>query len=243
MGAWDGPAGGIRYHWRALRHRRRLWGGFTAALDDWLDAWRPPARRLLLIGPSAGWCLPARFLERFAHIDVLEPDPLARLLLARRFRALAPRLRQHATDYLGPRQGRFATAPLERLASDFPEAAVLFCNLLGQVAYLDPAAAESPSFAPWKAALARVLAGRDWASFHDRLSGPVAPQLAGLSALLPAGITNDELVARFYATAAGGELEDHGTADLFPALPRRFLAWQIVPERHHLIEAVRGDGA
>jgi hypothetical protein len=243
MRAWDGPAGGIRYHWRALRHRRRLWRGFIAPLDRWLDAWRPPVDRLLLVGPSAGWCLPARFLGRFARIDVLEPDPLARLLLARRFRALAPRLRPHATDYLGPRDGRFAIAPLERLMHDFPDAAVLFCNLLGQVAYLDPAAAESPSFASWKAALARVLAGRAWASFHDRLSGPVAPRLAGLSALLPAGLSNDELVARFYPTGIAGELEDHGTADLFPALPRRYLAWQVVPARHHLIEAVRGDGA
>lgn len=233
------PAGGLRYHWRALRHRRR-WDPFVRALADWLAEWKPPEPALLLVGPSAGYCLPGRFLARFTMLDVLEPDPLARALLRRRFRALAGRMRWHTTDYLLPVAGRAAA-----LARDFPGRAILFCNVLGQLPWLHPAAIEAPSFAAWKAELAESLAHRRWASFHDRLSGRVPPRLAGLSEPFPAPVTEETLLRRFFPPAGGGdavELEDHDTADLFPGHAHRFLAWEIRPGYFHLIEAVHDSG-
>ena len=128
MGALMTPSGGLRYHARALGHRRRLWGDFRRALALWLWQWQPGDRPLLLVGPSAAWCLPDALFRRFPTIDVLEPDPFARLLLGRRLRALGNAPRWHTTDYLDPTAAR-----LPALAADFPEHAILFCNVLGQL--------------------------------------------------------------------------------------------------------------
>lgn len=225
------PAGGVRYHWRARRHARR-WRPFTAPLAQWLDAWRPEADRLLLIGPSAGWCLPDALFLRFARLDVLEPDPLARLLLARRLRGLGREARTHAGDYLTGAPDRLA-----QLGRDFPAHAILFCNLLGQLRFLHPELDDPARARRWKDALATTLDGRAWATFHDRLSGRIAPRLAGTTAASDVGLDDDALVAAFYA--GDGELVTHGTEHLFPARPRRYFAWELVPGRHHLVEAVR----
>jgi hypothetical protein len=232
------PAGGLRYHARALRHRRRRWQSFTISLAQWLESWEPRATALFLVGPSAGYCLPADWLGRFTTIDAIDPDPLARLLLMRRFPGLRGRLRWHHAPYLEPAAGGFSRARLDRLARDFSTHAILFCNLLGQLRILHPEAVEAPSFAAWKRDLAGVLADRAWATFHDRLSGPVAPQVTVESVAGP--LTDEELVDRFYTGERGRrvELETHGTADLFPALPRRYLSWEITPGWFHLIEAI-----
>lgn len=239
LAALVNPAGGLRYHWRALRHRRRLWAGFTGPLAGWLAAWEPAPRALVLVGPSAGYCLPEAFLARFAAIHLLEPDPLARWLFARRFPGLGARLASRATDYFRPAAGVFP--PPAALVRDFPDEAILFCNLLGQLHVLHPAAAEGPAFAAWKADLDGVLAGRAWASFHDRLSGPLAPRPADPGEPVAPPYTDAALVRRFYAPGPSEpvELVDHGTADLFPGRARRYFAWEITPGYFHLIEAVR----
>lgn len=240
LGALVNPAGGLRYHVRALRYRRRLWPGFTQPLGAWLAAFTPRATALLLVGPSAGYCLPAAWLGRFATVDALEPDPLARWLLRRRFPTLRGRLHWHHASYLTPTADGLSPARLANLARDFPAHAIVFCNLLGQLAHLHPEAVAAPSFPAWKDQLGRILAAREWATFHDRLSGPLAPQLAGLSAAVPAPLTDEELMARFYVETPGQrvELQSHLTAGLFPAHERHYLAWQLVPGWFHLIEAI-----
>lgn len=85
------PSGGLTYHLRALRWRRRLWTPFRAQVAAWLAAWQPPCSELLLLGPSAGYTLDPAFLSRFAAIHAVEPDPLAHWLLRRRFPGLAAR--------------------------------------------------------------------------------------------------------------------------------------------------------
>lgn len=62
------PSGGLTYHLRALRWRRRLWAPFRAQVAAWLAAWQPPCSELLLLGPSAGYTLDPAFLSRFAAI-------------------------------------------------------------------------------------------------------------------------------------------------------------------------------
>ena len=229
------PSGGLRYHMRALGHGRRLWGPFRRALARWLAEWEPGTRPLLLVGPSAGWCLPDAFLQRFPEIDVLEPDPLAWLLLGRRLRRLGCRTRWHTTDYLEPHSGR-----LPALAADFPEHAILFCNVLGQLGAVDPDLADDV-LEQWSRDLGRVLRAHHWATFHDRLSGALPPSLVGLSAPVPSSPSDEELVQRFYqrTTSRTVTLDTHGTASLLAGHPRWFLAWHLSPGHHHLIEAIR----
>jgi hypothetical protein len=79
------PTGGLVYHLRALRYGR-AWRPFRAAIERWLVQVLPPGEQLVLVGPSAGHCLPLEHLRRFQRLVVLEPDAVARMLLRRRLR-------------------------------------------------------------------------------------------------------------------------------------------------------------
>lgn len=210
-------SGGLLYHLRAWRLRGRDWRPFHSQVASWLDGWRPTARRLVLVGPSAGYALPATFLYRFDEIVAYEPDPLARFLFRRRF----PLIR---IVFSG------AVRDLAMLTKAHIESAFLFCNLLGQDWTDDPAVA-------WHAAFMDALAGREWASFHEVASTTRTPDSP-----TPVRLTNcpefAPLMRHFWQ---GGELvvEDHGTLGLFPGKPREYSIWAFRPGRHHLIEWLR----
>tara|TARA_R110001583_G_scaffold195503_3_gene374507 strand:- start:20908 stop:21633 length:726 start_codon:yes stop_codon:yes gene_type:complete len=153
-------SGGLGYHLRALRHRRTLWAPFIAQVADWLNAWQAPTAHLVIIGPSGGYTLDQTFLQRFARITVLEPDPLARLILRRRFSGL--RIEHAELDCLSEREGPIW---LSRL---YPGASLLFANVLGQ----SPALTED---ARWTENLRTALQAHHWASWHDVLSAATPP--------------------------------------------------------------------
>jgi hypothetical protein len=171
--AWNNPAGGLRYHFRAWRHSRD-WQAYRKGLHEWLSGWHPGRSTLALVGPSAGYCLPFEALEGFERLVVFEIDPLARLLLRRRIRRALPR--SHVTlvsedKWVGPvrTDGQIPAGLLD------PSAAVLFCNFIGQLpGILDPG--EYPGFqGVWSKSLFPQLEHTPWASFHDRVSGDTAP--------------------------------------------------------------------
>lgn len=224
------PSGGLVYHYRAWRGAGELWRPFHQQVRRWLADWRPDARHLVLVGPSAGYALEAAFLARFARITVLEPDPLARWLLGRRFPqqefAFAA-----AGDWVRP--GGF-----DALARQFDDGAFLFCNLLGQALEGEPAGFDRSA---WLAQLSPALAGRDWASWHDLASTGRPPQRPDPLAL-PAAEPLEALLGRFWQ---GGELEieDHGCAGLAPHLPRQYALWTLRPGRIHVVEWLASAGA
>lgn len=217
------PSGGLFYHLRARRYRATLWRPFHAAVAAWLAAWQPGRPHLVLVGPSGGYALPAPFLQRFARVTVLEPDPLARFILARRFPGVA--FRFAASAGLARPEG-FAW-----LAERHPDAALLFCNLLGQEPIGQGAGFER---GVWLAGLASALSGRAWASWHDLASTARAPQRHGVIRL-PRAQALEALLARYWA---GGELEivDHECTGLCPDLPREYAIWPLRPGQYHLVE-------
>jgi hypothetical protein len=115
-------SGGLVYHFRAWRFKKRLWSGHLQNTRQFLMEWNPKSDHLVLVGPSAGYSLPIDFLKRFKKITAFEPDPIARFLF--RFRT---GLHPH-----------WITAPFsfEDLNSEKIQlpigSAVLFCNVLGQ---------------------------------------------------------------------------------------------------------------
>ena len=245
--AWLNPAGGLRYHARGLRYAKTLWYDFRFALAEWLYAWETPERRLILVGPSAGYGFQPFFFERFEEILCLEPDPIARSLFALRLRRAPletrPRLRFESEDLLLAEPERFRA----RLDAE-GDAAVLFSNIVGQFRVL--LAAESPKnerFARLRSALLPALGTRSYASFHDRVSGALEPLLEG-AAVFDRRLDDRELVERFYPgnddpdamirTDGSAPLLDHLTAGFFPPeRPHAYLAWELMPGTHHLIEA------
>lgn len=210
-------SGGLVYHLRALRHARTRWQPFHDAVDQWLGDWTPPCSVLVLVGPSAGYSLPSAFLTRFERIVALEPDPLARWLLRRR---LGPKLEFRDLDVLaGPH-------PLAALCAAFPEAAILFCNVLGQVA--------APAGRRWAQVVAAELGGRHWASYHDVVCTEVPPRREAATCSSAAD-SLEAVLARFWR---GGELPlvDLDTFGLGGAAPAGYAIWSIGAARHHLIE-------
>lgn len=217
------PSGGLIYHVRAWRWRHRLWTPFHAQVRTWLAAWQPPAGHLVLVGPSGGYALDSPFLARFRRLTVLEPDGLARALLQRRFPGIAFDFAN--TENLTRRDG------FQWLARQYPDAAFLFCNLLGQ----EPAGQEAGfDRGAWLAGLEPALAGRSWASWHDLASTQRPPDRPA-----PLGLDRAEsleaLLPHFWL---GGELaiHDHGCAGLAPGAPRQYALWKLRPDHYHLVE-------
>jgi len=224
------PSGGLEWHLRALRRRHRLWAGFRDELDRWLAAWRPAAHDLLLLGPSAGWCLPGGFLTRFRRVDAVDLDPLAPLL----FRALHGRALAAAGATFGFVRAD-ALDGLDRLLAHHPDHAVLFANLLGQRRFhrtdADTTEAELSGGGARRA-------GRAGAAVHARQTGRVrdldrAPEaFACRGALAPAALAR--------RVGASGEWLDHLTTHVLPdGVERRIMPWRLRPGRLHWVEAGR----
>ena len=252
--AWLNDAGGLRYHLRGFRYAESLWQPFRFALAEWLYAWQPPEPRLVIVGPSAGWCTQPFFFERFTEVVGLEPDPIAHLLFRRRLARAPletrPRVRFLTEDHLLADPERLVT-----LVEREGDVALLFSNVLGQLRVLTGAdSPESPRLAAIRAVVKRATAGRSWASFHDRVSGVAAPEVDPV-AHASARLDDAAIVRRFYPSlldtdaprAAPRELLDHLTGGFFPeARPHAYFSWPLMPGVFHLIEAtsaVRDGGA
>lgn len=185
---WFNPTGGFGYHVRALLYGRSRWSPFRQEIARWLRAWAPPERELLLVGPSGGYSLDPAFLCAFSRIIAVDIDPLAALIFRLRFgRLLRDRgvaLAWDSRDHLSPGPQGFSLRPLCSLVAAHPEAAVLFCNLLGQLPMLgddrlpDQSDDDPPegSYERWLLGLPAALAGRSWATYHDRISGDCRPR-------------------------------------------------------------------
>jgi hypothetical protein len=233
-------SGGLVYHLRALRYRSGLWAPFRSALAKWLMEQLPPSEELVLVGPSAGHCLPLAELSRFGRVIALEPDPIARRLLARRLRPAHVELEQRdllVEPLLSGSEG------LDALLKEHPAASLLFCNLLGQLRFDLPDAQHAHFDAEFRRRLLPLLACRRWASFHDYWSlDRHYAEPSPISLDFERQPSDDELgVAWFGACGPPVTVLDHGTSALFPAsLPRRYFSWQITPAALHIVEAVAG---
>lgn len=225
------------YHLRAARYRSTLWAPFRAHIASWLATCLPyRGQELLLLGPSAGHCLPEAWLKTYPRVTVIEPDPLARALL--RLRLSARVEVEHRDLLLAPLlSGRTTLAAvLERR----PHATVLFCNMLGQLHFTLSDDEHARFQAEFARCIVPALEGHAWASFHDRWSLDTASIAPPSSLTFAAQPSDDELGARWFgADGPPVTVLDHGTTGLFPAaLPRRYFGWQITPRALHIVEAV-----
>jgi hypothetical protein len=229
------PAGGVRYHLRARRYRPQLWADFRAQLDTWFERWRPAAKRLAIVGPSGGYCLPLALVSRFDEIVCYEPDPIARFVLARRLRALPGdrKISFVSNDVWvepvlkgdGPRSGWLR-----------PDTALLFSNFVGQLMFLVEDQVWSRYQSAWRERVWPLLETMPWASFHDRLSGPIAPSIDMRAS--STRLTDSQLL-KWYGAHDTGELLDHATSELLPLGKHYgYFHWPLTPDQHHLIEAV-----
>ncbi len=236
------PSGGLVYHLRAWRYHQNLWQPFRQALGEWLEFnWSPPLDRpLILIGCSAGWCLPIPYLKSFTEVHAFDLDPVALWILKRRGTNL--RIKTQNQDALGIEDtptGQTLEDILKRPGLE--NASILFCNLWGQLYFDDT---KQATLKKWQERLPEVLQGRNWASFFDRVSGPIPPDISSENCASPRSLTDEEVIKRYYQNETmpphSGliELQDHMTAHYFADQPRDHFNWQLEPNRFHLIEAI-----
>jgi len=208
--AWLNPAGGLRYHVRAL-FGGRSWAPFRAALGGWLAQLEPRVPRGVLVGPSAGYTFPDAFLQRFKALTVLEPDPIAGYLLLRRLRRLGvSEVRLESRDLLlAPLLD--GSAGLAELLEADPDASLIFGNVLGQTRFLREEAELERFKSAFRARITPLLASRSWLSFHDRLSGALAPSFRA-PFFAPERLDDSTVLRELYSQGLGGapaELFDH----------------------------------
>ena len=232
-------SGGLGYHLRAWRYRQALWGPFHAQVAQWLSGWQTTSSHLLLVGPSGGYALNREFLARFRQITVIEPDPLARHILRRRFAQANFQLPHfHLPHFQFQRFPAFtAQDGFQQLAQRFPGTAILFCNLLGQSLV---GQAVGPARKVWLSNLHPALIHHEWASWHDLATTYRVPDSTDPFALQSA-VPLDQLIAHFWK---GGEIEigDHESEGIAPDQPREYAIWPIRPGQFHLIEWVEQGG-
>ena len=221
--------GGLFWHARALRFRHRLWRPFRENIKDFLGSAHKtnskPHSTLVLIGPSAGWCLTDEFLINYKQIICIDPDPLAPIL----FNLVHGKALRRAKVKVSWRRADFFADPQGQLMG-LEDPLILFCNVAGQF-FLQNHPEEHVKYV--LSQMKYVLSNKDWGSFHDLYSAPLRRDLPmriyssrpdGKSLLMDYGLT--------------GAWLDHLTGEFLPqALERRIIAWQLKPERVHLVEA------
>jgi hypothetical protein len=118
-----------------------------------------------------------------------------------------------------------------RLAQRYPDAALLFCNLLGQHLVGERADVERQI---WLSRLMPALLGRAWASWHDLASTETPP--AQFTVLhLPKAEPLEQVLAHYWPR---DELDiyDHDCTGIWPEHLRQYAIWQLKPNGYHLVE-------
>jgi hypothetical protein len=230
-----GPSGGLTYHLKALRHQNGRWKPFRARVRDFLmNTWAPTEKELIVFGPSAGWTLPVDWLARFERVVFVEPDPVARFLLKRKF----PRAGiESSVEYLpwfdeGSRnfkgRSRFAD-----LVARNPNSAILFANVLGQIKLLKTV--DENVDRDCRREFSAALLGRNWASYHDVLSSK-APLKSPFPSSPPRERDLDSLARHYFETDnRRQELVDHETLWIDDGRTFEFAPWTLDSSSNHLI--------
>lgn len=157
------PSGGFYYHWRAFWNRRQ-WADFTNQIHNWLEDWPTKESReeLVLLGPSAGYSLPTKWLKSFKKITAYDLDPLAPVLFQKVHTGVPAKFIKQDLFW---QQGQLSLDPLQKILATHPSAVILFCNVLGQVLLEGHASEEE--WSRYLLDLRQMLRTRRWASYHD----------------------------------------------------------------------------
>ncbi len=231
-----GGTGGLNWHVHAFQSQKR-WQPTVAHIEHFLVRCQPRHTHLLLMGCSAGWMMPTAWLTQFTQIDAYDIDPLAQRLFnwrhGRALRHSQTQIRHHRQD---------AMAHLPGLLAKHPQASIWFDNMLGQHRYRirDEVQVEKDL-----RALKTTLAGRDWGSVHDLLSGPtLATRAQNLRLqdirhnIYPRDMDaafNQSLVQSLHAQ---GIWFDHLTSHVFADdAPTTLIPWEFKPHYWHWLQA------
>lgn len=228
------PSGGISYHYLALKYQKKLWAPHAAELDRHLKQWSPLGPDLILFGASGGYSLPAHFLRRFQNISIYDPDPLAEIIFKRRFPDVAHRWFQHSLIFNELKRSK---EDLITLRTRHAEAAILFCNSLGQWPIVNPSVSEA-DIASFVQLLNQEFANTGWASYHDIFSGSVTTSPSQVSETPTFSCRQN--VEDWWRHHGGKNVVDHLTFEAFQGANRKHWHWSLTPTQIQIIEWAQG---
>lgn len=246
MRAWFlHPSGGLTYHARALRFASQ-WESFARGLatelERWIETQRDHQRPIALVGPSGGYTLPWPTLAKIPKLNIIEPDPIARRILKTRH----PGLCIDPSPGLGWSSRGYCVRELEAWNLRYRDHALLFCNLLGQIAV------QSDTDIKWQKRFVASLHNRPWLSYHDLFSlrdarlKPAQPLHPGELPSLDSIESIQNWIGRHFEPTQNKRplyLVDHGTWEWLStprAQNRRSnLWWPLRPTHWHLIEVLQ----
>jgi hypothetical protein len=241
MGFWRdllhaGGTGGLNWHVHAHGSLGR-WEPTITLIDVFLAQVTPAHKHLVLIGGSAGWMMPHRWLQQFDVIDAYDIDPMASWLFnwrhGRALQRAGVALHHHRMD---------ALQHLGDVLQLHPQAFVWFDNVLGQHRYRirDEARVEREL-----SEVKHTLQGRSWGSLHDWLSGPV-DVLKTPTTLAPLMRTNikpsmiDDPLTQQLLQSVGAHTawSDHLTQVVLPNdTPTQLMPWAFRANYWHWLQA------
>lgn len=230
MGPILNQAGGLRYHFRALRYRSSLWAPLREALGAWLAEVLPAHAPLLLVAPSGGYCLSAPLLSKYSgRIHAVDWDPLAPVFFKRSHPETS--VTWHRLDVM-----RGGGEELAQILGNLPDATVVFCNFLGQAEIASP-----QHYTDFAERLPLLLKNRKWVSFHDRYSGEIIPSTHSPLKTPRSRATPQTLLEHFYQNSKPGELNEHSLPKFLEESSDQshsYWIWPLTPRRFHLLEGI-----
>jgi hypothetical protein len=225
MEANYGTSGGPGYHLAALLFGTRRWKGFRTALGEELlrrlsEFPDSSARPLVLVGPSGGYCISTKILERTGPILAIDVDPWAKIAFFFGHLSAGLRVGWRREDFFdglsraewslkrwflsraqGPHAGDANLAERDPI--------FLFANLLGQLEFIYPERTVEKIERGLSQAFERAkLEGVSWVSVHDRLSFPASELTSAEQILMRSNrrLSTLELANRFGKAV---EVEEH----------------------------------
>lgn len=230
-------SGGVIYHYLALKYRTKLWTPYIDALNAYLLQWKPKSNKVVLVGPSAGYCIQSDLFKNFKEMRAIDPDPIAAAVFKKRTHSDL-RIKWDYQNYFFPQRGKFDPTLLTEFRRKYKGYSIFFTNSLGQLTLGHTQKDKNQLI--WKDRMDRLLNESEWASFHDRisLSNPLHHLQGGF--LSQHELSNAELIERFVVSERNQKpvvILDHQMGGFLPAGPRAYFSWEIYPGRFHLIEA------
>ncbi len=226
--------GGVLYHYLALKHRNHLWNPFKSSLSRFINGLSTDSNKLVLIGPSGGYCLPQKFITKLNKIEAFDPDLLAKIIFNSRHSPI--NIKWHSRDCLVNDQ----SSNFQILNQFKPSHIILLSNIYGQMRCLFKS---ERLYNSWKVNFLNLIKGFEFISYHDIYS---FKSTFKLNSTLNKTYNSFDLLKNdlvLYSKTQKIEFVDHLTHDDFDFVKKKvYFLWELHPNNYHIIEAVYYNG-